>query len=322
MMDKKPLIGVSICAVVLLVLGSLSNVVGYQSVKSTVTDSPLFRVKIQRFLHNQPNKITYRYLGEGKNSDNDTTPPVTTCILNPLEPNGENGWYVSEITVMLNATDDDSGVNVTQYQIDGGSWQIYLQSFSITLDGTHVIRYYSVDNAGNTEPEKSITFALDQTGPLLSLTYTWAGNGLCKYIIIFSAVANDAMSGMKRVEFYINNMTQKTIVGTGPLYVWEYPSSYEVRGLILNPEILEEYVKFHARIVMISGASADIFNNNVISAIAYDNAGNDVRQEIYTPTFRAPIIKPGFYLFRDITLPNNYTGYIGRYFIRATFYNT
>jgi hypothetical protein len=29
-MDKKPLIGVSICAVVLLVLGSLSNVVGYQ----------------------------------------------------------------------------------------------------------------------------------------------------------------------------------------------------------------------------------------------------------------------------------------------------
>ena len=33
-MDKKPLIVVSICAVVLLVLGSLSNVVGYQSVKS------------------------------------------------------------------------------------------------------------------------------------------------------------------------------------------------------------------------------------------------------------------------------------------------
>ena len=32
-MDKKPLIVVSICAVVLLVLGSLSNVVGYQSVQ-------------------------------------------------------------------------------------------------------------------------------------------------------------------------------------------------------------------------------------------------------------------------------------------------
>ena len=34
-MDKKPLIGVSILAVVLLVLGSLSNVVGYQSVQTS-----------------------------------------------------------------------------------------------------------------------------------------------------------------------------------------------------------------------------------------------------------------------------------------------
>ena len=34
-MDKKHLIGVSICAVVLLVLGSLSNVVGYQSVQTS-----------------------------------------------------------------------------------------------------------------------------------------------------------------------------------------------------------------------------------------------------------------------------------------------
>jgi hypothetical protein len=34
-MDKKPLIVVSICAVVLLILGSLSNVVGYQQVQSS-----------------------------------------------------------------------------------------------------------------------------------------------------------------------------------------------------------------------------------------------------------------------------------------------
>jgi hypothetical protein len=34
-MDKKPLIGVSLCAVVLLVLGSLTNVVGYQTIQSS-----------------------------------------------------------------------------------------------------------------------------------------------------------------------------------------------------------------------------------------------------------------------------------------------
>ncbi len=39
-MDKKPLIGVSICAVVLLVMGSLSNVVGYE-LNQDIKQSPL-----------------------------------------------------------------------------------------------------------------------------------------------------------------------------------------------------------------------------------------------------------------------------------------
>lgn len=44
-MEKKPLIVISLCAVVLLVFGSLTNVVGYQSVKSTIQpDSPVSAV--------------------------------------------------------------------------------------------------------------------------------------------------------------------------------------------------------------------------------------------------------------------------------------
>jgi len=65
-MDKKPLIVVSLCAVVLLVLGSLSNVVGYQSVKSTVNDSPLFQTRTQRATNQQQNTLTSQYLGMGK----------------------------------------------------------------------------------------------------------------------------------------------------------------------------------------------------------------------------------------------------------------
>jgi hypothetical protein len=66
-MDKKPLIGVSILAVVLLVLGSLSNVVGYQSVKSTaMNDSPLFQTRTQRATNQQQNSITCQYLGKGR----------------------------------------------------------------------------------------------------------------------------------------------------------------------------------------------------------------------------------------------------------------
>jgi hypothetical protein len=58
---------VCICAVVLLILGSLSNVVGYQSVKSTtVNDSPLFQIRTQRATNQQQNSITSQYLGLGK----------------------------------------------------------------------------------------------------------------------------------------------------------------------------------------------------------------------------------------------------------------
>ena len=65
-MDKKPLIGVSICAVVLLVLGSLSNVVGYQTVQSAVNDSPLFKTRTQRATNQQQNILTSYYLGKGE----------------------------------------------------------------------------------------------------------------------------------------------------------------------------------------------------------------------------------------------------------------
>jgi hypothetical protein len=52
--------------VVLLVLGSLSNVVGYQSVKSTaVNDSPLFKTQMQRATNQQQNIITSQYIGKG-----------------------------------------------------------------------------------------------------------------------------------------------------------------------------------------------------------------------------------------------------------------
>jgi len=64
--DKKPLIAVSLCAVVLLVLGSLSNVVGFQSVKSTVNDSPLFQTRTLRAIEQKQNILTFQYLGMGK----------------------------------------------------------------------------------------------------------------------------------------------------------------------------------------------------------------------------------------------------------------
>jgi len=316
-------VGISITALVLLVLGSLSNVVGYHSIDSTsLFDSPLFRIKIQRFIHTQQNKITYRYLGEGKNSNNDTTPPITTCILNPPTPNGQNGWFISKITVTLNATDDDSGVNITHYKLDGGAWQTYVHSFNITLDGHHVLKYYSVDNAGNIEPEWNITFALDTKAPLICVNYTWEQKYWRGYILIYNVEAVDASSGMNRTEFFINGVHQETIIGPGPHYEYRYPLFYTDRcnviGLIRNREITNNYVKFNSIIVFVYVVSK--YTPNFTQRFyAYDNAGWSDYVEILNPTCRAST-KPGLYLSQYMILPNNYTGYVGRFLVKATFF--
>jgi hypothetical protein len=65
-MNKYPLVGVSILVVVLLILGSLSNVVGYQTIQSSgVNDSPLFSARTQRATNRQQNSIIPQYLGKG-----------------------------------------------------------------------------------------------------------------------------------------------------------------------------------------------------------------------------------------------------------------
>ena len=68
-MNKYPLIGISICAVVLLVLGSLSNVVGYQSAQSYgVNESPLFSLRTQKANNQLKSVISSQYLGKGKDA--------------------------------------------------------------------------------------------------------------------------------------------------------------------------------------------------------------------------------------------------------------
>ena len=320
-MDKKPLIVVSLCAVVLLVLGSLSNVIGYQSLISLgQNDSPVFSVRTQKVIHHPRNLIISHYLGEGKEFKNDTTPPVTICNLDPPSPDGENGWYVSIINVTLIAIDDDSGVNITKYQIDGGSWQTYIQPFNYTLEGQHILRYFSVDNAGNTEPTKNTIFTMDRTQPQLEFVYNFSFS-LLGWGVHFSANATDSTSGMNKVEYYIGQEKQATIVGPGPMYLWDYPCWYMVKGFIRNLEVTKEYVKFNAIVVTISGFPA-IPLKIEITAIAYDTAGNCIQDTIQDPGIPMNIITPGLYLFEEVTLPARYQGFIGEHFIRALFYNT
>jgi len=100
----------------------------------------------------------------------DATPPVTTAAAIP-SPNAA-GWNNSDVTVTLSATDDSSGVALTQFALDGASWTTYTTPVVITGDAVHTLLYRSIDRASNVEAIHSLTVNLDETPP----TVTYTGN--------------------------------------------------------------------------------------------------------------------------------------------------
>jgi hyaluronate lyase len=126
----------------------------------------------------------------------DQLPPVTTTEV--MGTTGQNGWYVTDAHVTLNAEDSQSGVALTEYSLtvvqspklttvteatyDGSSGagttaptQGYVPySGPITLgEGVYSVGYRSKDRSGNYEIERQITVKVDHTVPVFQLN----GNG-------------------------------------------------------------------------------------------------------------------------------------------------
>ncbi len=96
----------------------------------------------------------------------DKTPPVTTAVLGGTM--GANGWFTTPLTITMVATDYLSGVATTLYSLDGGPLQTYTVPFSVSGDGPHLLTFYSVDGAGNSEIPFSAPLKIDTTAPTIT----------------------------------------------------------------------------------------------------------------------------------------------------------
>lgn len=161
----------------------------------------------------------------------DTTPPVTTHTLDPPEPNGCNGWYVSDVNVTLNATDDMSGVMKIQYRIDEGPiWTIPGDYGTFVLDiekDNLPVEYWAVDKVGNKETSQIFTVDIDKTPPEIIIDYNITKIGYQKWLIVFTFTVTDNLSGggggwMGRIRILINGVEIDVVVGPGPEYTWSF----------------------------------------------------------------------------------------------------
>jgi hypothetical protein len=137
----------------------------------------------------------------------DTTPPTTTITLDPPSPNGNNGWYVTDVHVTVSATDDGgSGVNETRSVLDPAIPPATFDDIpvgnpyggagaNVTADGQHIVYAASIDNDGNKETPVNATFKIDQTPPEVSIT---GPSVVLQYYAFATATvtASDATSGL------------------------------------------------------------------------------------------------------------------------------
>ena len=97
-------------------------------------------------------------------SDDFTGPTVTAT---GLQRSAATGWQNKAATVRLRGSDGSggSGVAAVSYTLDGGAAQTYAGAFPVSGAGSHKVRYWAVDAAGNTGKAKTGFVNIDLSGP-------------------------------------------------------------------------------------------------------------------------------------------------------------
>ena len=121
---------------------------------------------------------SYMGLDDVKTSTNapDTTKPSTSATPS-VEPNAA-GWNNEDVTVTLNATDNQGGWGIKKITYSASGAQTIAQtdasgnSVKVPLDheGTITLTYYATDKAGNVSDRKTLTVKIDKTAPWVKST--------------------------------------------------------------------------------------------------------------------------------------------------------
>ncbi len=132
----------------------------------------------------------------------DTGNPGVT--LSMPEPNGQNGWFISPVTVSATASDSVSGVASTQVKIDSGAWQA--GPLTVSAQGIHTAQAQAADRAGNSATSSDASFKLDSVAPDLAVNAPAADGQNGWYITAptVSVSGNDATSGLAAAELQVD----------------------------------------------------------------------------------------------------------------------
>jgi hypothetical protein len=174
--------------------------------------------------------MTWYPAGEGhliKNKDITSSSTSDEIIISGTM--GENGWYISDVQITITFGYHWPGdIPYILYKIDDEGWMPYTIPLLADCEGEHTIWvscYYPLENQTY---YYSATFKIDKTSPTLTLRKEIIDLNQIKIV----ANASDAISGVWRVEFYIDDE---------PVFK-DYNPPYESRALSLKKHYVIAFV--------------------------------------------------------------------------------
>jgi hypothetical protein len=241
----------------------------------------------------------------------DTIPPQTT-----ISGVTESGLYDDNVTITLTAADnpEGSGVKETIFSVNGGQTATYTMPFVVDTIGKDNVTYWSMDNAGNIEPQKMVNFtitseSLIDTIPPETTISGVTENGLYKNYVAIALIAadNPGGSGVKETVFSVNG--GQTTTYTVPFVVDKigqdsitYRSTDNAGNIestkMINFTVTTEAIDTIPPITNIWGVAENgLYNNLTISLTAMDNpGGSGVNETIFsvnggqTATYTVPFV--------------------------------
>jgi len=165
----------------------------------------------------------------------DTSPPETTL---EIEGPRYNDVVSAKSKFILSAT-DIVGVRETYYSINDGKKTLYSNPISISQlpQGDYTIKWHSIDMVGNTEEQKTYSFFVDTTPPMVfeeiaGNTYMIAGKEFSSGRSQLRIVAVDNKAGVKEIHYSINNDPFK--IYEKPIYLSDITGAVTIRSYAID----------------------------------------------------------------------------------------
>ncbi len=129
--------------------------------------------------------------------------PLTVgATLSPANPNGQNGWYTSPVTVSLATQGGSSASDTIQYGVNTSVWTTYTSPATLSTNGSNVVTYRASEGGGAPTATQSVTVKIDTVIP--TVTPTLSVDQADPAVRSFSLAAADATSGIALVEYRID----------------------------------------------------------------------------------------------------------------------